>query len=125
MKFHHVGIATLSIEETLTYIREVFDIKDISEVVYDEKQDASLCLVTLTDGVNIELVSGNQVATYCKKRINLYHTCWEVGDINLSIEKHVKSGATLISPPKEAILFDNRKVAFLHTEIGIVELLEA
>jgi methylmalonyl-CoA/ethylmalonyl-CoA epimerase len=125
MTFHHIGIATKDIDETLVYIKKVYkNIDTISEVIYDKLQDASLCMVTLKDGINIELVSGNQVNGYTKKRISLYHTCWEVDNINEAIKLQVDSGAFLVSEPKEAILFDNRRVAFVYSDIGLVELLE-
>jgi hypothetical protein len=47
-----------------------------------------------------------------------------VNNISVSIEKLIKSGAKVISEPKEAILFDNAKVAFLASSIGIIELVE-
>ena len=125
MIFHHIGIATKDIDETLVYIKNVYkNIDTISDIIYDKLQDASLCMVTLKDGINIELVSGNQVNGYIKKRISLYHTCWEVDDINKAIELQVDSGAFLVSEPKEAILFNNRRVAFVYSDIGLVELLE-
>jgi methylmalonyl-CoA/ethylmalonyl-CoA epimerase len=125
MTFHHIGIATKDIDETLVYIKKVYkNIDTISEIIYDKLQDASLCMVTLKDGINIELVSGNQVNGYTKKRISLYHTCWEVDNINEAIERQVDSGAFLVSEPKEAILFNNRRVAFVYSDIGLVELLE-
>lgn len=125
MKFHHIGIATKDISKTLLYIKSVYDdIENITDIIYDELQQANLCMVTLQDGTNIELVSGSQVSTYVKKRIQLYHTCWEVDNINKCIEKHVNAGSILISAPKVAILFNNRKVAFLYSELGLMELLE-
>ena len=73
---------------------------------------------------NLCLAKNENVLHYVKTKQNLYHTCWEVKDITKTIEYFCTSGAVLISKPKPAVLFDNRKVAFLYTEIGIVELLE-
>lgn len=125
MTFHHIGIASKDIEETLRYIKSTYNnIKTISDIIYDPLQDANLCMVTLNDGVNIELVSGEQVSLYIKKRIQLYHTCWEVLNIKEAIDNHINNGAILISEPKKALLFNNRMVAFLLTDLGIIELLE-
>jgi methylmalonyl-CoA/ethylmalonyl-CoA epimerase len=125
MKFHHIGIATTNINETLNYIKKVYhNIDNITDIIYDELQDANLCMVTLDDGINIELVAGNQVNGYLKKRIYLYHTCWEVDDIDYTVKLHQESGALLISEPKEAILFNNRRIAFVYSDIGLVEFLE-
>ena len=122
MKFHHIGIATKNIEKTLEWLKNQFQIVNISEKVYDENQDAFLIMVETVD-VNIELVSGNIVEKFIRKNITYYHMCYEVNDLNEAIENFKNS--ILISKPTEAILFNNRKVAFLMTPIGIVELLEA
>ncbi len=122
MKFHHIGIATKNIEKTLEWLKNQFQIVNISEKVYDENQDAFLIMIETVD-VNIELVSGNIVKKFIKKNITYYHMCYEVNDLNEAIENFKNS--ILISKPTEAILFNNRKVAFLMTPIGIVELLEA
>lgn len=124
MKFHHIGIATENIDNALEYLKNILEIKNISEVVYDKNQDATLCMVTLEDGTKLELVSGNVVEKIVKKRQFLYHTCYEVKDIDKEIEKLEKLDGFLVSSPKEAILFDNKKVAFLMTNIGLMELVE-
>ncbi len=124
MEFHHIGIACENIEETLKFIEAVNKIHYLSEIVYDEKQDVYLCMVTIENNLKLELISGGKVEGFVKKKIILYHICYEVDDIKGAIDSLLKNGATIISEPREAILFDNKKVAFLITPLGIVELLE-
>ena len=124
MKFHHIGIATENIESLIEYLKQILNIKDISETVYDKNQEANLCMLTLEDGTKLELVSGKVVEKIVKKRQFLYHTCYETNDINKEIEKLQKLDSFLVSEPKEAVLFKNKKVAFLMTNIGLVELVE-
>jgi len=124
MKFHHIGIACKDIEVTKIFLQKSFEIKNITDTLYDEKQDVNLCILTTSDNLNIELVSGITVKPFIKKSQFLYHNCWSVKNIDISIKLLVSNGATLISEPKEAILFNNNKVAFLFSDIGIVELLE-
>jgi len=121
MDFHHIGVATKDIDKTLQWVKNQFDVIKISEKVYDKNQDAYLQMITTKD-VNIELVSGNVVEKFIKKNITYYHVCYEVIDIDQAIKKF--SNSLVISKPTEAILFNNAKVAFLLTPIGIVELLE-
>ncbi|CEJ68296.1 hypothetical protein BN1195_00578 [Chryseobacterium oranimense G311] len=123
MKFHHVGVACKDIQAELLSIRKLHKIIEETPVVFDENQQAELCMITVEDGLNIELVSGTPVENLLKKRISYYHICYEVDDIDQSIENLTENGGMLISPPKEAILFNNRKVAFLMLSYGIVELL--
>jgi methylmalonyl-CoA/ethylmalonyl-CoA epimerase len=123
MKFHHVGVACKDIQAELQSIRKLHKIIEETPVVFDENQQAELCMITVEDGLNIELVSGTPVENLLKKRISYYHICYEVDDIDQAIESLTENGGMLISPPKEAILFNNRKVAFLMLSYGIVELL--
>jgi len=124
MRFHHIGIACHNIPETLKFINKSFAVNDVSDIIFDEIQHVDLCLVTVNDGPYIELVSGKTVEKFLTKKQFLYHTCWQVDDIEQAIEKLYENGAILISAPQQAILFDNKRVAFLFSEIGIIELLE-
>jgi len=121
MKFHHIGIATKDIDNTLEWVKKHYDIRNISTKVYDKNQNVFLQMVETSDH-NIELVSGSTVEKFIKKNITYYHVCYEVEDIYTSIKSFSKS--IVISKPTPAILFNNRKVAFLMTPIGIIELLE-
>jgi len=125
MKMHHVGIACSPIESGIRFVENNFVVIKKTDIIFDKVQNVDLCLLTLEDDSNIELVSGTTVEKFIKKRQFLYHTCWEVADIHKSIEKFCNNGAILISEPKPAILFNDRKVSFLATDIGIIELLEA
>lgn len=124
MKFHHLGYACSDINQAIEFVQSVYSIKTTSEVIYDEQQKAQLCLLTLEEGYHIELVSGESVEQLLHKGIHLYHTCYEVSSLEKTIADFKQKNAVLISPPKPAKLFNNRRVCFLQTEIGLIELLE-
>jgi len=121
MKFHHIGIATRNIGKTLDWVSEHFQILTVSDKVYDENQGAYLQMVETID-VKIELVSGNIVEKFIQKNITYYHVCYEVKNLEESLK--IFKNSIVISKPSPAILFDYRRVVFLLTPIGIVELLE-
>ena len=123
MKFHHIGIATNDIEETVEKLKKYFEIAEISNTVYDANQDANLCMLTMQDGIKIELIQGKVVENLVKKRQYLYHTCYSVNNIKETIQELEKEGALLVREPKEAILFQNKQVAFLMWNLGLIELL--
>ncbi len=124
MKFHHIGIATEDIEKSIEKLKKYFDIKEISKIVYDKNQDANLCMLEMNDGIMIELISGGVVSNLVKKRQYLYHTCYSVKNIDEMIEKLTSDGAFLVREAKEAILFNNKRVAFLMWDLGLIELVE-
>ena len=50
--------------------------------------------------------------------------CYQTKDIEKTAERLVSDGAVQISEIQPAVLFEGRKVCFLMTEIGLIELLE-
>ncbi|MEN8217960.1 MAG: amino acid adenylation domain-containing protein [Pseudomonadota bacterium] len=124
IKFHHNGFACQNLEKGIQYVKEMYDVTHISEIVFDERQNASVCLIEANNNIHIELVAGNQVETLLNRSFSLYHVCYEVSDFFLTMEKFIAKGASVISEPKPAPLFNNRLVTFLNTHLGLVELLE-
>ena len=125
MLLHHIGVAVKDIENTICRIKDILPIKSIGKKVYDSNQDAELCMIMLDDGSRLELVSGNAVLKLVRKGINQYHVCYEVDSIEHEISKMDQlGGVALVAEPKEAVLFENRRVAFVRTRVGLIELLE-
>lgn len=124
-KFHHIGVACGNIEQTKQFIDSFMGVASESEIVFDELQNASLCMLRMSDGLQIELIAGEQVKSLLKKGISYYHTCYAVQDIEQAIlYLQTKGNVFVISGAKPAILFNNQKVAFLKTPLGVIELLE-
>lgn len=125
MKFHHIGIATENISAMTEYLKNIMEIMEVGPIVSDPLQQADLCMVRLSDGTQIELISGPVVEKLVRKRNFLYHICYETDDIEKQITNLLAHNAILISEAKEAVLFDYKKVAFLMTEMGLIELVES
>lgn len=123
MKFAHIGVACNSIEEEIENIKKIHRVNSISKIIFDEKQNAQLCILNIEDGLNIELISGKVVENIVKKGIKYYHICYEVESIEEELQR-MGNDIKPISDIKEAILFDGRKVIFLMTSYGLIELVE-
>lgn len=124
MKLHHLGIACEDIAKTLSKTKKLHDVQEVSEVIFDDKQQASVQLVTLNDGTRLELIAGKVVQSLVNKKVSFYHVCYEVEDIHVELEKAKNNGALVISMPKPSALFEQRLVAFLVFPYGLVEFLE-
>lgn len=125
MKMHHIGIAADDIPRMIEYTKNFFTIADISETVYDPNQKAYLCMLTTDTGLQIELIKGPMVEKLVKKRQYLYHICYEVEHIEEAVKKYRELGCFIVSEPKKTVLFHGKKVAFLMTDMGLIELVEA
>lgn len=124
MKFHHIGIACNDIYTEIEKLKKIHSISKVTDIIFDENQKASICMVTLSSGFNIELVSGETVKKFVKSIATPYHICYSCSDIEVEIENILSNGGVLVSKPKSAKLFNNRKVAFLFVSYGLIELLE-
>lgn len=125
MKFHHIGIAVRNIEKELQNYMNILDIEITGGIVFDSNQSARLCMLTLRDGTQFELVEGTPVEKYLKKGVQMYHACYEVADIDEEIGRLEQKHSIVVSGPSPAVLFNGKKVAFLYTTIGLIELVEA
>lgn len=124
MKLHHVGIICQDIEKEKLELKKSLTVLSELGNIFDEGQNATVCLLKTAEGPDIELISGKQVENSVKKGITLYHLCYEVKNIDEQIKQLQASGGLLISSPKPAKLFNMQRVAFLFFSYGIIELLE-
>lgn len=124
MKLHHLGIACRDIPDTLAELRRILPVTGHSETVHDPAQNADLCMVEVRDSAPVELIAGPMVEKIVRKGISLYHTCWEVPDIDAALAGYPPESVTVISESREAVLFGGRRVIFLSTPLGLLELLE-
>ena len=124
LAFHHIGLACPDIPTVLEFFRRNGMLVSHGPIQRDELQEADLCWVETTGGPPVELISGPVVAGLVKKGIYLYHSCWQTPDIEASVAELQAQGALLVSAAKPAVLFGQRRVAFLATAAGLLELVE-
>ena len=126
---HHYGFATDDIERSeaayavLGYVRS-------SEIITDKIQNVKLLFLRRDDTPLLELVEplseSSPVSAIIKKnKPTLYHSCFEVDNIDESIAELKQKRFVLVSQPVPAIAFNNRRICFLfHKHTGLIELLE-
>lgn len=129
MIVHHYGFLTKNIEKSLRAF-EKLGYEKTSDLINDVQRGIDILFIESKNNQVIELVSPNQtesvVNSVMKSHVNsIYHICYIVKSLELSIESLSKENFVLIDPPKPAVAFNGKKVAFMmsrHT--GIIELLE-
>ena len=130
MRFHHIGIAVSNIDEERSFYEGLGGIV-CSNTVIDQRQKVRLQLINM-GGQLLELVSPieknipSPVDNYVRRRIRIYHTCYEVIDIYQGIAEFQDKGCIEVVKPTPAILFNERLVAFMLTPKGdLIELLNS
>ncbi|WP_395303171.1 VOC family protein [Pectobacterium polonicum] len=129
MKLHHFGFLSKKINETVnTFI--LLGHKTISDIIRDDIRGVDIVFLTSNTNELIEIVSpyteNSIVNNLIKKSSNsLYHIAYSVDDIDENIFNLQHKGFILIDPPKPAIAFNGKKVAFLiSSNVGMIELIE-
>jgi methylmalonyl-CoA/ethylmalonyl-CoA epimerase len=125
LRFHHIGVACRDLSKTRAFIKATHDIVSDSGIVHDPKQCADLCLLTDRSGVRIELIHGEAVASLVKKGFTYYHCCYEVENVETALDFMKQHGCFPVTKPTKAVLFDQRRVVFLMSPLGLVELVES
>ena len=128
MDFHHVGVATRSLEQTAQLYNELG--YQGSAVIIDPIQKVRLLFLNRLNSPLVELVepveATSPVTNILKKNgVIPYHFCYAVENLEMKISELKQSRYFVIVKPVEAIAFDNRKIAFLyHNHMGLIELIE-
>ncbi|MFN8257516.1 MAG: VOC family protein [Bacteroidales bacterium] len=129
IKFHHLAIAVRSFEKSIVFYKTLG--YNCSEIVIDSIQNVNLVFCKAVNFPNIELVSPinekSPVYSILKgKDTQIYHQCYQTTDLKKAIDLLKNNNKILcISPPKPAILFQNRRVSFYNvSNVGLIEILE-
>lgn len=129
MKIHHVGYLAKNIEKTGKKFLELgYEVE--KEVVYDEYRQIDIEFLKNGD-YRVELIQpkseDSPMFPLLKRFKNSpYHFCYEVADLEHSVEELSQMGYTVIQEIAPAPAIDGRKVVFLNNiSMGIIELVEA
>ena len=131
MRFHHVGILVADIEQHFKdhFVTEL-GMKSLDAPVLDPNQKAFTAMIRTGSGAGIELISPSgpesPISSALESGGGMHHICYEVDDIETTLESMRSAGMVPVSPPAPATLFGGRRVAFMYSKLGgLVELVES
>jgi len=131
-RLHHVGFVVADIEASMPRFVQSLGGTWNGKVIFDPCQNVKVAfLSTHPMQPQIELVGASQVDGPVtrfleQKGEGLHHLCYEVADLDVSLGIAKKNGMLLAKPPKPAVAFDGRRIAWVLTpEKMLIELLEA
>lgn len=127
LRFHHLGIATRSLEKELLAYRPLGYRPEGAEFV--DPQQGIRGLFLIDGGPRLELLEplpGAETLTPLLRRgIKCYHHAYEVPSIEESVTALRPARARITRAPLPAVAFDGRLIAFLTLPNGwMVELIE-
>ncbi len=125
--FHHVGLAVPDIDSSRAFFERTLGANVESEVFHDPLQGVRIQFIQ-AGGLRIELLA--PAAAPCpldgilKRGVGLYHAGYETVEFDEKVRSIGASGMSLVSPPKPAVAFGGRRVAFFMGRGLIIELIE-
>lgn len=129
MRFHHFGLLSSNAEASCQLLVNLG--YEVSGPIDDSLQNVRAFWGSHKTLPCVEILSPTDtpgpVTNLAKKiRQGVYHLCFEVPDSRAFIEQFGGDGRVLlVSPPKPAVLFQNRLISFYFVDnFGLVELLE-
>jgi len=129
MKFHHFGLLSSNPQGSCQVLVNLG--YDVSGPIEDPLQKVRAWWGSHSTLPCVEIISPTEttgaVSNLAKKiQQGVYHVCFEVSDAQAFIDQvGGSSRVLLVSPPKPAVLFQNRLISFYFVDsFGLVELLE-
>jgi methylmalonyl-CoA/ethylmalonyl-CoA epimerase len=131
-RLHHVGFIVNSIEESMPgFLRSLGGTWD-SRIFHDPIQRVKVAFLQpgLGAQAQIELVEpageDSPVRRFLEtSKGGMHHLCYEVPDLDASLKEMRATGSRLVRPPKPAVAFENRRIAWVLTaENLLIEFLE-
>ena len=129
MRYHHTGVACHRLEDEKRWYTGSLGYEPEGEIFTDPLQGIRGCFLT-SGPSRIELVEalpGSEALTsWLQRGFAIYHLAFEVSGLEATIDRLDQAGARLVSPPKPAVAFGGRRVAFcMRPNLILVELIES
>ena len=127
-KFNHIGMAVPEIEGTAAVYRAAGYRQ--TDPVYDPIQNVHICFLSKEGMPTVELLAPHDRTspvqqTLDKMGVTPYHTCYEVDNMEVAVEKLRNMKYIVVRKPEPAIAFKDRRVCFLYNkQVGLIEIVE-
>jgi methylmalonyl-CoA/ethylmalonyl-CoA epimerase len=130
MTIDHIGIVVRSLDVSSTYYERHFGLRPVGGRIVDALQDVELQFLEDDAGARLELIRPLSVDSPVARALThgggLNHICYQVPDLDSSVQSLLATDAKLVRAPQPAVAFNGRRVAFLYTrQRELVEFVEA
>ena len=128
-KFHHIGVAVKSIDDTAAVYMAGGYTK--SSATFDPIQNVNICWLQKEGMPLVELLAPVDETSPVNKTLEKlgvtpYHTCYVVDNIEDAVASLRKMRYVMVSKPAEAVAINGSRVAFLFNKnVGLIELVES
>ena len=128
---HHLGCVVPSISTVAEAFAASISASWDGHIIHDPLQRVRVAFFRPADARNpvYELVEpagdNSPVTNFLKKGGGLHHVCYEIDDLELGLKEASGAGWLMVSPPKPAVAFGGRRIAWIYSKDRLLmELLE-
>jgi len=128
---HHLGCVVPSISTVAEAFAASISASWDGHIIHDPLQRVRVAFFKPADARNpvYELVEpagdNSPVTNFLKKGGGLHHVCYEIDDLELGLKEASGAGWLMVSPPKPAVAFGGRRIAWIYSKDRLLmELLE-
>jgi len=131
MRIHHVAYVTDNLEKKSAQLAALLQLRPAGSPVIDPVQGVRIQFMDSADGGLVELLEPHgeksPVLRHLRQGGGLYHICYEVDDLDGTIQRIRDSGdAMVVCEPVAAPAIAGRRVAFVVTEDrDLIEFVES
>lgn len=124
-----MGVVVKKIEKAASLYEELLGCRRISKIAIDKNQGVRILFVSTGGSVALELLeplsAHSPVNDFLNKGGKFHHLCYEVDNIETTLERTRKKGALIVRPPVPAVAFGGRRIAWIFTpDESLIEFLE-
>lgn len=117
MIIDHIGIVVKSIEKSIEDWKNIFDYKQMTEIVINTRQKVRVVFLTKENSFLIKLIEPTDEASPIHRAAlkggGLHHLAFRCKDINEEILRLKDLGLRVLTNPQPGEAFENNQIAFL------------
>ena len=128
MHIDHIGIVVRSIQKGISLWESVFDYKQFTRQVINERQKVKVVFLYKENSLMVKLIAPldetSPIYAFSRRGGGLHHLCFKCTKIDEEMKRLNTLGVRTISPPVPGEAFENENIAFVFTKGLNVELID-
>jgi len=120
-RLHHIGFVVAAISDVVEQFARATGTRWDGQIIHDPVQlvRVSFLAGASTDEPLLELVepaaAESPVRAFLSRGGGLHHLCYEVGHLEMQIERVRATGGLILCPPMSGIVFGGRRLTWVYT----------
>jgi methylmalonyl-CoA/ethylmalonyl-CoA epimerase len=129
MIIDHIGIRVNSIEEGIKQWENIFNYKQMTEVVINSRQNVKVVFLAKENSLLVKLFEplnkNSSNLSSSQRGEGLHHICFKCSNLTTEINRLKKLGLKITAQPQPGEAFENENIAFFYGKQGLnIELIE-